>query len=77
MKRTLRDRMEQLKAQFDAVHDQAMASLAAGDREAVNDAIRVEAEIMRKHAALTVEYQAECAKVFGARKRRSVRKRRR
>jgi hypothetical protein len=77
MERTLRDRMEQLKTQFDAVHEQAMASLAAGDREAVNHAIRAEAEIMRKHAALTVEYQAECAKVFGAQKRRSVRKRRR
>ena len=29
---TLRDRMAQLKAQFDAVHEQAMASLAAGDQ---------------------------------------------
>jgi len=77
MERTLRDRMEHLKAQFDAVHEQAMASLAAGDQEAVNDAIRVEAELMRTHAALMVEYQAACAKVFGARKRRSVKKRRR
>ena len=77
MERTLRDRMEQLKAQFDAVHEQAMASLAAGDRHAVSDAIRVEAEILREHAALTVAYQAECAKVFGATKRRSVKKRRR
>ena len=76
MTHTLRDRMEQLKAQFDAVHDQAMASLAAGDHEAVNDAIRAEADIMREHAALTVEYQAACAETFGARKRRSLKKRR-
>jgi hypothetical protein len=69
--------MAQLKAQFDAVHEQAMASLAAGDHQAVGDAIRVEAEIMREHARLTVEYQAACAEAFGARKRRAARKRKR
>lgn len=73
----LRSRMERLKAQFDAVHEQAMASLAAGDYEGVNAAIRLEADIIREHAALTVEYQAASAEIFGARKRRTVRKRRR
>ena len=67
--------MEQLKVQFDAVHQQAMASLAAGDHEAVRDAIHLEAEIMREHAALTVEFQAACAEAFGARKRGTIRKR--
>jgi hypothetical protein len=69
--------MERLKAQFDAVHEQAMASLAAGDHEAVKGAIRMEADIIREHAALTVEYQAAMAEIFGARKRRTARKRRR
>lgn len=73
----LRARMAQLKVQFDTVHEQAMASLAAGDHQAVGDAIRVEAEIMREHARLTVEHQAACAEAFGARKRRAVRKRKR
>jgi len=69
--------MAQLKAKFDAVHAQAMASLAAGDHAAVGEAIRVEAEILRQHAALTVEFQAASARAFGARKRRAVRKRKR
>lgn len=64
-------RLRELKAQFDAVHQNGMNGLKAGDYAALDAAIRAEKAIIEEQSALLKEAEAESAETLKRARRMS------
>jgi hypothetical protein len=61
-------RLRELKAKFDAVHQQGMRGLKAGDYSALDAAVRAEKEILDEQSRLIKEQQAEIREMLKTRR---------
>jgi hypothetical protein len=53
------ERLRELKARFDAAHQEGMEALRTGDYSALDEAVRAEKAILEEQSVLLKEEQAE------------------